>query len=568
MKSSVQLNELLRQIDGKSYPVYKSTRGEYQFKDYVLSIDHVQGDPFASPSKVSVKIKGKDSGFLAELYDKEYKKVALENHILRLMEKQIAAYSFQAKGSGKSGLIAITRCGQEVLQHSACSMSADSGDLLLGMEIGFPANGRTIQAKELEKILFEFLPKCVRDAAFYQRLDQTKVKDAVALAVDQHAIRVSIKERNLAAFVANGAILPRQSGVSLKPLKDAVPFQAPESMEITLQLPYAGTIKGMGIKKGISLIIGGGYHGKSTLLRALELGVYNHIRGDGREYVITDETGVKIRAEDGRSIKDVDISLFIRNLPNQKNTEKFHSEDASGSTSQAANVVESMEAGTQLLLIDEDTSATNFMIRDELMKRVVHADQEPIIPFIERMPDIYDKLGISIIMVAGSCGDYFHISHQILQMDHYRPIDVTRAAKKEAQNYEQPEWGKADFVPPRWERKPKQSFVMVKERKTKLKVFDKGKIQINRSDLDVSYVEQIVDKEQLRTMGYLLLYAERHLFDGKKKLSEVVEELYRIMERKGLSDITENNYYTSDLAMPRRQELFAFFNRYRELKIE
>ena len=209
------------------------------------------------------------------------------------------------------------------------------------------------------------------------------------------------------------------------PMKDAVTFQSPDSMEVTMDLPHKGKIKGMGIRKGVTLIVGGGYHGKSTLLKALELGVYNHIAGDGREYVITDDSAMKLRAEDGRSIQNVDISMFIHNLPNGKDTLSFYTEDASGSTSQAANTVEAIEMGSSVFLIDEDTSATNFMIRDELMQRVVQRDVEPIIPFIDRVRELYESYGISTILVAGSCGSYFHKADTILQMNRYEPMEIT-----------------------------------------------------------------------------------------------------------------------------------------------
>lgn len=233
----------------------------------------------------------------------------------------------------------------------------------------------------------------------------------------------------------DGSILPRESGISPRPMKDGVKFRSPKELEVTLELPHRGKITGMGIRKGITLIVGAGYHGKSTLLKALELGVYDHIAGDGREYVITDSTAMKIRAEDGRSIRKTDISMFINDLPNGKDTVGFCTEDASGSTSQAANVVESIEAGTSLLLIDEDTSATNFMIRDELMQRVIHRDMEPITPFIERIRELYEDYGISTVIVAGSSGAYFHIADTIIQMDRYVPKDITEYAKKEAESY-------------------------------------------------------------------------------------------------------------------------------------
>ena len=384
INTSQDLKDLLFRINRKSYPAYKDTKGSYRFPGYVLSIDHVQGDPFAAPSKLSLHIKGAQAGFPEALYATREMRIALQDQLIRGFAAHIEKYSFRAKGSGKSGLISISRPGQEILERSACTMDAKNGDLTLRLEVGFPANGRTVNSGELIKILFNFLPVCVKASLFYRNLDARKLEQVRALAEDQTFIRKELAARNLTAFVANGAVLPRESGVSPLPMKDGISFVSPDSMAVTLHLPNHGPLTGMGIPCGITLIVGGGYHGKSTLLEALELGVYNHIAGDGREYVITRDDAVKIRAEDGRSIKHTDISFFINDLPNHKDTHSFYSEDASGSTSQAANVIEALETGSHLLLIDEDTSATNFMIRDELMQRVVNRNQEPITPFIER----------------------------------------------------------------------------------------------------------------------------------------------------------------------------------------
>ena len=268
------------------------------------------------------------------------------------------------------------------MERTACTVQEKTGDITVRFEVGFPANGRTINARGLIKILYDFLPVCVEKTLYYNRLDQQQVQKVMELSVDQEYIRTHLEEYNLVAFVADGSILPRESGVSQRPMKGAVPFRSPESVKVEMNLPHKGKITGMGIQKGVTLIVGGGYHGKSTLLKALEAGVYPHIAGDGREYVVTDPTAMKIRAEDGRSIRHTDISMFINDLPNGKDTVTFDTEDASGSTSQAANVVESIEAGAKTFLIDEDTSATNFMVRDELMQQVIHRDMEPITPFI------------------------------------------------------------------------------------------------------------------------------------------------------------------------------------------
>lgn len=566
MQSSIELRNLLQRIDHKGYPAYKDTRESYDFRNYVLSIDHVQGDPFASPSKVSVHVKGSAAKFPADLYQMKCRRIALCDYLLRQFAKALEKVSFQAKGSGKSGLLSVSRCGQEVLERTACAMNPANGDIVLRFEVGFPANGRTINARELEKIFFDFLPKCVTGSLFYASVDQKMVQRVTDLAEDQQYIREHLKEQGLVAFVANDSVLPRESGVSGRPMRDAVKFVSPKELEVTFELPHHGTIRGMGIRRGITLIVGGGYHGKSTLLKALELGVYDHILGDGREYVITDDTAMKIRAEDGRSIKKVDISMFISNLPNKKDTKAFVTEDASGSTSQAANVVEAMEAGTEVFLIDEDTSATNFMIRDELMQCVVNREDEPITPFIDRIRELYTEYGISTVLVAGSSGSYFHKADCIIQMNQYEPMEITAFAKKEAERFKVPEVTPPKQAKPSFARciRGDKSF---REDRMKLKTMGRDGISINRDTIDVRYVEQLVDSEQLSALAYLLKYAECHIFDGKRTLSESVDMLENVMDEKGLAAICESSYLPCGLAMPRRQEIFACINRYRKIQL-
>lgn len=564
MKSAAELRSLLKQIDHKGYPAYKDTKGKYRFDGYVFSIDHVQGDPFAAPSKVSILISGEEASFDKELYDAVWKRIALQDYLLRKMAKTIKEYSFKAKGSGKSGLLGISQPGQESLNRSACVINPENGDVTVRMEIGFPANGRTINARELEKILFDFLPVCVRQSMFQKSYRIEELKKTVRLAEDQRYIREQLPKLGLAAFVANGAILPRKSGVSMLPMKGAVPFQSPASMEVTMELPHYGTIKGMGIPKGVTLIVGGGYHGKSTLLKALELGVYNHIAGDGREYVITDETAVKLRAEDGRSIQKLDISMFIRNLPNGKDTVAFYTEDASGSTSQAANTIEAMEAGAKVFLIDEDTSATNFMIRDELMQRVVNREVEPIIPFIDRVRSLYEKQGISTILVAGSSGSYFHKADSIIQMNRYEPMDITALAKKEAEKFPIVTEALEPADAPSIQRIIKRDMAFIKDNRIKTKVMGTECISINKETVDLRLVEQLVDSEQLSALAQIVKYMKLHYFDGTKTLGQAVELLYRKIEEKEFAAFSEGGI-AGNLVIPRKQEIYETLNRCRGL---
>ena len=580
MQQATELKKQLQSIHRKSYPAYKSLKGSYQFGHYILSIDHVQGDPFASPSHISVHISRKDAGFPDAYSKNNLTCITLADHLTRQFEQQINHYSFRAKGSGKSGLISVSHCGQEILSRTACEIT--SKGITARFFIGFPANGRTINAPELEKILFDFLPACVENTFFYKNINQKELEQTIFLAEDQQAIREQLKEKKLVAFVADGAILPRESGISSRPMKHSVPFISPESLRITMNLPHKGKIIGMGIPQGITLIVGGGYHGKSTLLNALELGVYNHIPGDGREYVITDATAVKLRSEDGRFIKDVDISMFINDLPNKKDTRCFSTLDASGSTSQAAGIVESMEAGSHLFLLDEDTSATNFMVRDAFMQQVIQREKEPITPFLERAEDLYKKAGISTILVAGSSGAFFHIADTIIQMDNYVPKDITASVKKLCSQYPLPAVSVTDFQLPHSHRimsRPAESSKRLrhnsrgnhsdsgaaKPERLKTRISGTDGFSLGRQEIDLRYTEQLIDAEQTAALGLLLKYAVEHLADGRRTLPEIVQFLWKNLSLHGLSFFTENQKISCGYATPRIQEIYACLNRYRGL---
>lgn len=570
MKMAEELQRELCSINRKSYPAYKGLKGAYQFPDYQLFIEHVQGDPFAAPSALRIFVPHSKAKFPERYYWDKCSKVALQDALLRRFAEISAKFCYQAKGSGKSGVIQVSHCGQEVLERTACEITKEG--IHIRFFVGFPANGRTINSGELEKILFVYLPKCVEMSLYHRKVPERETEQVICLKEDQRVIREELKKRGLIAFVANGSILPRQSGNSDLPMKDAVPFQSPKSMEITIQLRHRGSITGMGIRKGITLIAGGGYHGKSTLLEALEKGVYDHIAGDGREFVITDDTAWKLRAEDGRKIKDVDISLFINHLPNGRNTRRFSTLDASGSTSQAANIIEAIEAKSQVLLIDEDTSATNFMVRDELMQRVIQKDKEPITPFLERARDLYEKAGISTILVVGSCGSYFYIADRIIQMDNYCPVDITEKTRKLLKEYKKPDCKAEGFVLPSEKRnisfgssvvrrKNYRGTGMVEEHE-KLKVMGRESLMLGKEQLDLRYLEQLADREQTQTLGYLLKYAKEQYSGKTTDLTALMESLIRKLEKEGIGSVSGQKEIPAGMAMPRRQEIYACFNRF------
>lgn len=292
MKNKNDLRNLLESIDHRGYPNYKSTKGDYRFDGYILHIDHVQGDPFASPSHLTVEVPEEKTGFPREYWNPGHRRIALEDRLLRYFYSETVKVSRIAKGSGKSGVIEVSKPGQEILERSDCRINKKTGAVILRFRAGFPANGRTINSKELIRMLFDLIPRCVANSLVRRKETEAEILRSIELADDQYMIRSELKEKGLVAFIADGAILPRISGVSQLPMRNAVKFRSPETLMIEIKTPHRGVIRGMGIRKGITLIVGGGYHGKSTLLKALERGVYDHIEGDGREYVITDNDAV------------------------------------------------------------------------------------------------------------------------------------------------------------------------------------------------------------------------------------------------------------------------------------
>ena len=563
MKSSVELKNELFKIDGKGYKAYKVLEGKYDFKKYVLSIDHVQGDPFASPSRVRVIIDNKVAQIPEELFDNKNKEIAVCDFLTRLFSKNIKNQSEKIFGSGKSGLIEISRCPQEILERTAIIRNKSFFEARF--YVGFPARGRSVLARELEKIIFNIIPNIVENTFIYKNINKLNLINRVKLIEDQFYIRKNLKEKGLVAFVANESILPRESGVSARPLRNGKKFISPQALEVEFDTPNRGKIKGMGIPKGITLIIGGGYHGKSTLLKALELGIYNHIEGDGREFVITDESALKVRAEDGRAITSTDISLFINNLPNGKDTVKFNTENASGSTSQAANIIEAIESKSKVLLIDEDTSATNFMIRDDIMQQLVVKEKEPITPFIDVAKSLYKQLGISTILVAGSCGDFFDIADLVIQMNSYEPYEVTARAKELSR-------GKVILrddldISIDFRRVLDKGSISEGPKGIKIKTLGKDGLSINKENIDLKSVEQIVDGEQINTIGMTIKFIEDKYSGKDLTIEKIVDEIEKDITKNliGIDNIKGGN---GSLAMPRKQEILCAINRLRTLKIK
>ncbi|MFP4268363.1 MAG: ABC-ATPase domain-containing protein [Spirochaetaceae bacterium] len=566
MHTAEDLTTLLRRIDGKGYKAYKDCSGKWEFDHFTLFIDHVQGDPFAAPSRMRVRVPMKIAGFPDDTYSSKSREIALRDYLTRRFGS-ICRRAKKQGGSGKSGVIDIDMPGQEVIERTSCVLTSDYVEARFIM--GLPAFGRKIAGRIAEKMCTEELPQIVEGSLTFANLKKDPLYEHVQTAEDADFLRNLLKEKGLVSFVSDEAVLPRRSGVDDRPMRkdEAVLFTSPESFRISVELPNRGEVTGMGIPLGITLIVGGGYHGKSTLLNAVEQGVYNHIPGDGRELVVTDPDACKIRAEDGRRIEKTAITPFISNLPYGRPTDSFSSENASGSTSQAANIIEAVEAGSTTLLIDEDTSATNFMIRDHRMQELVAKDREPITPFIDKVRQLYADRGVSTVLVIGGSGDYFDVADTVISMNAYVPEDVTAEAKQIAGKYrtERTREGGETFGSI-VERAPLPSGIDPSKGKRDVKITLRGPriIEFGTERIDLTSIEQLIHPGQARAIAEAMVTARR-VMDGKKTLKELLDEVMSRIDREGLDAVGGKK--PGDLVRFRRLELAAALNRLRSFEV-
>lgn len=550
-----------KSLDGAGYGAYKKLKGAYSEPDLTVSIDRVQADPYASPSKVRLILPMKAAGIPQHLVDDATGRVAVADFLARRIQAD----------SHRSRNVHIGDIGQQVLERTHVLVTPDRVEARL--LVGLPAKGRRILGRQAAHLLADDLPQLADDCLRHDRFapaDVQALEDHVALLRDQEALRAQLKSRKLVAFVGNGAILPRAAGDSDRPLaaNQATAFESPESLSQTFELPSGRTVTGMGIPEGLTVIVGGGYHGKSTLLRALERGIYPHISGDGREWVISRADVASVRAEDGRPITGDDISPFITNLPTGADTRHFTTTNASGSTSQAANVVEAHAAGASALLIDEDTSATNFMIRDRLMQRLVPNNKEPITPFVQRVRSLYDATSVSTVLIAGGSGAYLRLADTVIAMDAYRPSEVTARAHDIAREGEAAVNAEGTEEAGEFQHITAERVLARGTLSSRKPPKPRGlsTISVDRSDIDLSAVGQLVAPSQTAAIAAALEWLSKNA-DGQTSLVDLVARLERQITEKGLAVLAPGREHPGHLSRPRGAEILAAANRYRELKL-
>ena len=559
-----ELCQCIRSVEGRSYKAYKSFQGTvWDYAPFELKFEHVQGDPFAWPTRLTVTVSLPDSGLPSDCHDTPLRRLALEDFLLRAFHDAVRRVNPRPAGSGKSGLITALQPGQKILKRSAVTVT--DGKIELIHFVGLPADGRKILGRECLQIFAEHLPRIWHGCLMAESLNFNDLNRHWQTLEDYTALQDHLRSRQWTAFVADGSVLPRRAGNSDQPLaKHAVEFRAPEDYCATIDLPHRGTVRGLALPQGITLVVGGGFHGKSTLLKAVQSAVDPHIPGDGREAVATLPSAVKIRAEDGRAVREVDISAFMSALPGIGSTRNFSTPSASGSTSQAVNIIEALEAGTELLLMDEDTCASNFMIRDSRMQALVASDHEPITPLLDRIQEIYEKFGVSSLLVMGGSGDYFEPAHEVIAMHEFQPQWVTAQAKRIAEAQPTGRQKEIRFGFPALQPRRIDPGILSFNRNRKDCVIQARGVDaliLGTTEVNTRYLEQISEEGQLETIGWILKRLKTELAAGAVSNLEGLKIIFAEMESQGLQLLVP--YNSGLLTLPRRQEVLAVLNRIR-----
>jgi len=577
-----QLHDLLASIDGQPFHNIQKLRGSYRFPRFELSFIKMQGSPGANPASIaSIKLALQDSKIPEEFFKTMGCKLAVADFLIRRFRHGINKFAQQNRGKDGSGSFSTIALSQKMLIRDSVLFGDEAVYLRFITSLPAKRQGGGVFDAEQAWIMFSQELTAIVDATFFYQHYEEKTRTLLQQFVNVQKTRAEIlqfiRQHDLIAFIANGVKLPRQSGVDDRPAMDesVKTFQSPASLQIKIPLADGRDIIGMGIKEGITCITGGGYHGKSTLMQAILTGVYAHIPGDGREYVVTREDAFFIRAEEGRNIRNVDISPFIGDLPNGLKTACFSSDNASGSTSQAANIVEAIESGSRLLLFDEDTCATNFLVRDELIKKILDGAQEPIKPLYSTVRSLWEKHHVSMIFVVSGLGYFLQKADTCLLMDNYRCEDITAKVRDRlgpiaAENIPIHDFAisrrlATDNFDPAYvnQRLNKTLPKRIKDLRNAPRQLEYGMDLIN-----LEAVAQIAEAPQVLAIGYCLLALRTQLKQSGDRPETIrfwINWLENKINKHGLDCLQPD--YPGTLSMPRKYELAAAINRIRSLRI-
>lgn len=563
-----RLRDKLLALEGKPVQPSLGLEGAYRFDRFVLHFDRMIGESPGVPLPLRVRIDQAEAQFPAALWGSRAGKVALEDFIARQWAD--AARKVGRTRGGRPAFV-IDVGGQQMLQRTACRIAEDFVEVRCGVFL--PSEGRKIVAKAAQAVFLEDLPQVVDAALLYASQNPQAVQRHVQVAEDAEALRLQVAARGLVAFLAEGAVLPRESGSDRPLLSHLVPLQAPPALAVTLELPHRGAVTGLGIPRGVTVILGSPFSGRSTLLRAIAASVYAHLPGDGREFCAAVPDAVLVRAEEGRRVEGVNLAAFLSAPPSGEDPTRYRSDHAIDVVSQAAGIVEALEAGCTLLLFDEDTSAPGLLARDAVWRHLAPDAAQPVTPLADVVRPLYEEHGVSTILITSHGADYVGVADTVIGVDAFRLRAVTAEAKRAAEQGQAAPAGKSRFggIP---NRVPLgDSLSPLKGRRFRGESHGGAQsarsVVLGRDVVDLGVIEQLVDPSQARaTAAALIFAADRGLADGMRAIREILGLIEMQIAQHGLEGLVGSDTIPGDLALVRRHELAAALNRLRTLRVK
>ena len=565
MKNKEELYGKIEQVNLKGHGDLQQLLGDYDFSRYVLKILRIEEPVETQLSMLIVRVPQLIAGFPQDLIQTPVGRTALEDLIARKVADEIEkTASYDTAGISRRRLY-FTRPGQKILPRSSLVVTEEYVEARIYFRP--PMQDDKIMGSDLKELFFGMLPRIANSALIYCNLHEGEAERCVNSMSDADHIRRLLPTRGWVSFVAEQSHLCRVNHGDTPDMHRTQTLRVDDALAKSLDLPKAGAVRGFGVPSGLTVILGDAYSGRVELMRAMSAGIYNHVRGDGREQVITVPDAVYLKAEAGRSVRRVDLSAFLRDAGDE-NSPVFSSPNADVFASEAAATVEALEAGARALLFDESDSSPEFLARDPRLAGLTPPAEQRITPLSAIARRMVDQLGVSVV-VAGTVTvtDFIPVADTVLRIANFKVYDVTKEAKKLVTAVPAPSApiNVASMVERSRSIVPSSIDPSAGRSDFLIEADDIHSLRFGREKIDLSSVEQLADVDQTRTIGRILYYAKTRYMEEVRPIREILDAIDHDLSSEGLETLTRT--LQGDLARPRRYEIAAALNRLPSLRI-
>jgi predicted ABC-class ATPase len=563
MRDKKEFFGLLKELDGQPIESYQQIVGDYDFTRYVIKCHPFRVKDAEILPLFSIRVPQTIAEIPSVLIESPIRRTALEDYLLRAFSAEVDKLaSFDMTGLAKRNIV-VTSPEQKILPRNTILVTGEYVELRVAIQLPLQQTlvdgvvTYAVDGVRMQEILFDELMESVVNSLLYCNMDAEDVELFVQSMDNADRLRQHLNASGQVAFLAEGSLLDRAELSDLPDYEHAVPLGLADGLGEPVDTPYAGTVNGLVVPSGLTVILGEADGGRIELMDALAQGIYNHVNGDGREHCVTVPDAVEIISEPGRSVQNVDLSAFYREDVSKQH---FSSDWADSFDSQAASLMEALEAGSRVLLIDEQTSCPTFLGTDSRLDEVLGEPSH--ISLAARARQMVDELGISIV-IAGSnlVAEYIPVADTVLQVSQSVVSDVTAVTKEL-------DVSPAAVAPSiqlssllsrlRWIM-PSSIDPSIGHEDVFVKVDEDGLMQFGRIIMDAEDISQLVSLDQLRAIGLTFYYLKLRYVDEGYSLREILDLVDRDISNEGLNALARD--FCGNLARPRRYEVAAMLNR-------